>query len=1361
VSIAIVTDLAGTARAAAFDERFRLVRAGIINVHKFSNVEFPCAGGRVVFRGPNGSGKSRGMDMLFPFLLTGDRRRMGSGSSGTVTVDSLMRVMLGKDNNRVGYVWAEYVNGDSDYRTVGAYFKYSRNTNKSDVHFFITPLRVGHDLRLMDDARHPLPRAQLGEMIGSHNITQQSTEHWTRVAQELYGVTDDAGRTRLSAAFAVMYNLRSPDFGAKYRAQDVTRLLTDSLPPMPDATIRAAGLSLDNLQDTREQQHDIEEASRHASEALQVYRGYVTTVLLKETQGLKDAVDSADAAAAAEQDAREREATAKARSQQKAKEARELGEQISELGARKSALEKSSAYQDALTFVDRRSMVAALKGTAESELRSWWSLSDSVDAAVARASTAADSAQETGNSLGAAVWAAGDRAVAAGLPHTLPAVSVSVEVGSTRQVTVRRSVDDDLADRVSAGTPKVTVTPADLGTVTEKHMVLRTAAATKLDAAGARLDTALQLIRDESTVESLERDAQKAERAAVAAKDAAIAAAGQTDTALRALGDAWRGWARNPATGTLFGAVNWTETKLAGILSGGMLPPVSELDGVAESIAADTFDRVAVSVQRIDDRRAALTEEKTVLSAEQEALQDHRTPAPDRQPWVTVSDGPAFWEAVDFHPGVPDHIQDAVESALRASGILTATVTGDGVQPVVGELIVSARGSVAARPLTEVLTADPAAPEVAQILERIGFNDPDLAVSIQEDGSWRAGLLAGRSPVTTARHIGATAQERARLVRLELIRTRLGELGALLAACDTDASAAAALRAAIRAHVRDAPTSTTVIQADAAKAAAGRTADIAWQSSTAASSQAMTARAAWDDREATHRRACNHAGLPTAEPALRESVQHLRSTVDACDTVITLVVTLTRQLRAFDVTAGDVGAAIAAVDSQLLVADQAGERWRTEAAIIRELEATIGATAEQVIAELATVDATLGTAMATKDKTDRLVVDAAGKHGAAVTAVDTASDRSAAAVENAGDVAAHVQAVLRLPGVSDAVSVDEAPDEQVTPTELVTWLRASVAKQRPVSIDDVHAAVDTLRDNVTQMFDVHRPTTHGVLLVELTGGEGTHALPAAAADLARRAETGRQAIIQSEAEVFQRFIVDGVANDMRKTIRLAADTIRDTSNRVSQHRTSNGVGVRLRFAGKDDVTDAVNRIRELVAIADQVRSTAESNELSDLLRQTVEDAYNLNRAEGYGKALTDSLDYRNWYSVEPVVLGPNEKQERTLKGAKLSEGELRYVTYLALISALDSHLSALPPIAPRLILLDDAYAMVDDHSRRILTSILVERDIDFMMTGFDLWLHYANVDSLDEYEIRSTGEESPTTAIRYHWDGQRHRLRDV
>ena len=116
---------------------------------------------------------------------------------------------------------------------------------------------------------------------------------------------------------------------------------------------------------------------------------------------------------------------------------------------------------------------------------------------------------------------------------------------------------------------------------------------------------------------------------------------------------------------------------------------------------------------------------------------------------------------------------------------------------------------------------------------------------------------------------------------------------------------------------------------------------------------------------------------------------------------------------------------------------------------------------------------------------------------------------------------------------------------------------------------------------------------------------------------------------------------------------------------------------------------------------------------------------------------------------------------RPLRKAGLSSGELRYVSYLTLICALDAHMSALPAIAPRLLLLDDAFAMVDDHGRRNLLKILVGRDIDFVMTGHDLWLAFPEVKGLDLYDIVATGEDNPATTVHYHWDGRQRSLRST
>ncbi|WP_426516757.1 TIGR02680 family protein [Diaminobutyricibacter sp. McL0618] len=1361
MTIAPVTDLAATSSSAGFGERYRLVRAGIVNVHKFTHVEFAIDGGRVVLRGPNGSGKSRGMDMLFPFLLTGDRRRMGSGSSGAVTVDSLMKVMLGKDNNRVGYVWAEYVNGDGEYRTIGAYFKYSAKSGKTAVSFFITPLRVGIDLPLMDEGRHPLSRTQLGELVGTQNVIEQATEYANRVAQELFGVTDNAGRTRLSAAFSVMYNLRSPDFGNKYRAADVTRVLTSALPSMPDATIRAAGLKLDNLKDTRDQLNDLEEASRLASETLQVYRGYTASLVRQKAATLTDAVAAAENAASAELAAREHEADAQAKAQQKEHEARELAGRITLLGGRKSALESSAAYSDALAFVDRQKTADALKLAAAAELSGWWTLYGNVVAATSRAAKAGIAVTEVGNRLGEAMRASVEHGTAAGLPHSLPAVSVLVETSPERTISARHTVEDEVTDTPIPGIPSTRSTPADLDAVTVKLGHLREAAGTKQNTAVGRLETIQRIVADETGVAATEKEADRASKTAYALKGAAVTAAENSAAARADLVDAWVKWARSSDTEELLGVVNWDDTPLADLITERALPPRAELDGAANRVAADAFDKIAVAIQRIGERRTAASTEADELAAECTALESHVIRAPEQPRWVTAELGTPFWKTVDFVSEVPTHIQAAVEAALHSSGILIGAVTRNGVVPAGGELIVSAVGPVSSHPIIEVLTPEPGIPEIAAILSRIGFNDPDHPVNINDDGSWRVGAIAGRPDrLDDARHIGAAAQERSRQARLTEIAARVDELDGILAKLEVENAAALARRGATRAHVNAAPSSTRLVQADTAERAAREAAEVAWRESVSAVETALTERSVWDERNTVHRRVCEHAGLPAREPELRVAVGRLRATVEACETAIALAGSVRQQILALDIAVDEIGTANMIAEDAKLTAEQSVDRWRSEAAAVRELEATIGATAEQMITELASVQNELAAAVELKAKADQQALETASKHGAAVTKVDAATDKAKEEAEKADLAAAHVTTILRLPGIAEAASAGSAtaPDDDTAPA-LDDWVRVHVTKKKIVSIDAVHQAVDTLREHVTQMFDVYRHTIGDVLLVEVNDGDTIQPLPAAAADLAARAETGRNALVEAEYEMFSNFIIDGVADDMRKTIRLASETIHDTSARVSSHRTSNGIGVRLRFAPKDDVPESAARIRELVAIADAARTSDQNTALSNLLRETVEEAYNLNRAEGYGKALADSLDYRNWYTVQPIVLGPTPGQERTLKSAKLSEGELRYVTYLALISALDSHLSALPAIAPRLMLLDDAYAMVDDHGRRILTSILVERDIDFMMTGFDLWLHYANVDSLDEYEIASTGDDSPTTAIRFHWDGQRHRPR--
>src|SRR5256714_12438555 len=80
--------------------RWRLSRAGFVNVWHYLEDTFDISGGRLILSGTNGSGKSRALEMLLPFLLDADRRNMGTGSAARV--EDLLSAGAGAQGNRLG-----------------------------------------------------------------------------------------------------------------------------------------------------------------------------------------------------------------------------------------------------------------------------------------------------------------------------------------------------------------------------------------------------------------------------------------------------------------------------------------------------------------------------------------------------------------------------------------------------------------------------------------------------------------------------------------------------------------------------------------------------------------------------------------------------------------------------------------------------------------------------------------------------------------------------------------------------------------------------------------------------------------------------------------------------------------------------------------------------------------------------------------------------------------------------------------------------------------------------------------------------------------------------------------------------------
>ena len=122
----------------------------------------------------------------------------------------------------------------------------------------------------------------------------------------------------------------------------------------------------------------------------------------------------------------------------------------------------------------------------------------------------------------------------------------------------------------------------------------------------------------------------------------------------------------------------------------------------------------------------------------------------------------------------------------------------------------------------------------------------------------------------------------------------------------------------------------------------------------------------------------------------------------------------------------------------------------------------------------------------------------------------------------------------------------------------------------------------------------------------------------------------------------------------------------------------------------------------------------------------------------------------------------NPDRERVLSHrTALSQGEQRVVSYLVLFATAASHftsIAAAAPVAPRLILLDDAFAKVDEPTHERLLGLLVDLDLDFIITSERLWGCFATVPRLHIYECLRDPHVRGVAAIHFTWDGHRKRL---
>ena len=332
-------------------ERWKPLRAGLVDMFYYDQEEFWFHDGRLLLRGNNGTGKSKVLALTLPFLLDGDLAPHRVEPDGDRQKRMEWNLLLGGRHpspERLGYTWLEFgrrsADGTEEFRTIGCGLKAVAGRGIARHWFFVTSQRPGAELQLLPDSRVPLTREKLREEIGQHGFVYDRAADYRRAVDEhLFGL----GPHRYEALVNLLVQLRQPQLSKKPDEKLLSRALTEALPPLSPGLVTTVAEAFRGLDEERDALRSLAEAQEAATAFLGHYRRYAKVAAKRKAAGPRltqsryeglgrDLATAEEAFTAAQQqlDEAQRELT-------------QLEEQRTELEARQGALQADPAMRDA------------------------------------------------------------------------------------------------------------------------------------------------------------------------------------------------------------------------------------------------------------------------------------------------------------------------------------------------------------------------------------------------------------------------------------------------------------------------------------------------------------------------------------------------------------------------------------------------------------------------------------------------------------------------------------------------------------------------------------------------------------------------------------------------------------------------------------------------------------------------------------------------------------------------------------------------------------------------------------------------------------------------------------------------------
>lgn len=1343
--------------------RWQPLRLGLVDLYHYDDEEIWLRDGNLLLRGNNGTGKSKVLALTLPFLLDGQlipSRVEPDGDPGKRMEWNLL--LGGQYQERLGYVWMEFGRdneGTLEFLTLGCGMRAVAGRGAPERWFFITPQRVRRDLMLVDSNGRALSRERLQEALGTQGELYTNSAHYrAQVDARLFRL----GPHRFEALLNLLIQLRQPQLSKRPDERALSSALTEALPPLDQAVLNDVADAFRNLEEERKTLDGLNEARTAVGDFLQHYRGYCAVAARRRAQAVRQAQSAWEKVGAALRETAQQLAEAEhAKAHEDTRQTyldSKLDQQRTELQTLRDRPEMREADRLKLVEADvekQRRHCQALKAKLDDVIAN----SQRQDARLSAEQQACAQARAA-LSQDLSAWRDSARIVGIATAHDHALVPLDLPDGGQSS---RSGADPIIANAAEAIRAQIQRRTEALATVRHRLRALEQAVQQETQHRERRQHALEQM-------EHLDQDRALAAEA-IEQRGAALV------SALRQALNGNHELRLDDAEALLVTLDDWCHT-----LSG---------DNPAQSALLQRYNSLRDPLRSAQEATArARTEAQSAvaaLTAEQARIEQGELAAPPR-PYTcdldarTHLDGAPFWQLVDFADDLSAADRAGLEAALESSGLLDAWVMPDGtlhdsttwerllapIAPAPHTLQQALK--VAIDPQNFAASAITPA-TLSAILAGIGWGEQAHPAWIDGNGRWCLGPASGAWAKPEPAYIGHAAREAARHRRLQEIAERLETLHQQIQTLNDDSERLATRLATLERELRALPDDHALRTAhqrhdDLRQRVAKSREQVEHLTGLFEHSKAATAtcREARDQAALDLDLPTDAAGLDAlAEalneydklaagvwPSLRHHWQRLRQTRDLAEQVAELAEQRAKQAEELD---------------------RAKTEQREAEAIWYSLRETLGEAPEQLRRRMRETQALIDDFEQQRQDNQRTQVEVAAKVSRFVERQQTLTDSFQATDQerhNAIDILARFTHVGLLHIA--APELDAPQRERPWPIDSTVRLARHIDQALSTTEYDDNAwrnqqqglydRFQPLQQTLSRYnHSAHIESDGELLLVRIIFQSNLCGPDVLAASLDREVAERKAVLDSQEQQLLEEHLMSDVAAHLQQLIGDGERMVERINNELAHRPTSTGMTLRLAWVPLDEESGAApaglaearkRLLRQTVA----AWSVEDRSAVGEFLQRRIDEVRQSDDSGTLIQHLAHALDYRRWHRF--TVERWQGNRWRPAYGPA-SGGERALVVTLPLFAAASSHYSSAAPEAPRLVMLDEAFAGIDDDSRAKCLGLMAQFDLDFMLTSEREWGCYPEVPGLAIVQlVRHEGIDAVYLS-RWTWDGSQRR----